>query len=122
MTTDNVEISRRLAEISNQQTRGPTYVDWKKDVSNGGELKVNPDTAVEIQDIIIPDDTTVYYEIDPDGDGSWPVSEVAMDFDGGGISMGNTLRVLEDPDMRVRLEHGGTSTGAYIVVGVELDE
>lgn len=63
--------------------------------------------------------TKVFWEHDPDGDGTYPISIKIEQFDAIGLSMLNNVPISEPSNLRLRLENDGAGKAEYIVAGSE---
>jgi hypothetical protein len=65
----------------------------------------------------------VYREIDIDGDGSFEVSAVIEDSNASAFnSQGNSLRVSDNHNARLRIENTSGGEAQYWAIGYEVDE
>lgn len=124
MSSSGLGIPRRLDELM-ELVGNRFWVESFQDVDPSDDVTVTAEAsetnAVLVMNFAIPDETLVYIEHDPDGDGSWPVSVEAHQFTESGISQDNVVPISNDANVRLRLLNNGSTSGDYILTGVEID-
>lgn len=63
----------------------------------------------------------VYREADPDGDGTYEISDIIAQPGSQWSSQGNDLRVSSDDNIRLRINNTSGSSQAFYAVGYEVD-
>lgn len=94
-------------------------------VADGGDLIVDGSIAgigaAQIIELGGTGSADIYREIDPDGDGTYEISQVIDTTTGTWHSQENELRVSSDDSVRLRINNTSGGTVDFFAIGLEVD-
>jgi hypothetical protein len=100
-----------------------TEVDGLADAS---DFNIDPSTAgtgaVEIHSIVHGGAADVKFEIDPDGDGTYEITETIDSVSGAGISQQNKIEISDTNNSRLTITNTSGGAADYAVTGVEITD
>lgn len=95
------------------------------DLVDGGELIIDGSEAetgaVEVHEMFGAGPATIYKEVDPAGDGSWPISVQIEILEASFHSQNNQIELSEQSNVRLRLVNTDSGPNDYGVNGMEVD-
>lgn len=104
---------------------GDFYDDFEEDLANSGDFLIDPADAatgaIEVHTIVAGGAADVFFEVDPDGDGTFEISENIFSVVAGDFLQQNKIELKAASNMRLRINNTSGGPADFVATGVEVE-